>query len=809
LGIGTSSLDPNATVHAQRSDNTYFWAKSTAADSTSGYALVNDARTWIIRNEGGDADKFQIRDATANAQRLTIDNAGNVGIGTSLPSQELHVVSSGTAATRIQGAGSANYLDVFHSASSFGLWGTGEQFLQLVTNNAERMRIDSAGRIGIGTSSPERKLHIFNGESGALASNVSSAMVIEDDSNQYISFLSPTFLEAGLLFGDSGDNDAGALTYNHLLDRMSVKAGGVSGVLNIESTGIDVTGTATMDGLTVDGDGLIQANMGAKLEIKSTDNFINNGEVVGSLDFISADYNYTAQPIKGQIRTESVSSTGESAVFISTTETTNLRDRIKIDKGGDISFYEDTGTTPKLFWDASAESLGIGTSSPAGVLDLGQVGSTGANTIFGVGAQSQNYFTTNTGGIHVFRRGTTEDMRIDSAGNVGIGTSSPDSYRLNLYGAGNGGRQLKVEGTSNNGLMRFSNSEVKDYSIGINGTSFIVYDDTADTYRMVVDTNGNVGIGTSAPASLMHLKVAGTGGSNVLSLENDSNKYDFRLSSANLIIRDGASDRVTLDSAGNLLVGKSAASSATVGFQAGQDGFTAITRASGQPLVLNRTTNDGIIAEFRKDGTNVGSWQSRSSLVSTIVLDPRAGGVGLGATTDTVLPANGSAELTNGELSLGSAGTRFKDFYLSGGVYLGGTGAANKLDDYEEGTWTPTITGVVSGSATLTVNQASYTKVGRAVHVSCYIINANVTGLVGTIIVGGLPFTANGFAMIKNGYSTLFSFDQQTIEVAGYTENGQAYIRLHRGSSTTPITGTDATAAGDGRIMMNFTYKTS
>ena len=29
---------------------------------------------------------------------------------------------------------------------------------------------------------------------------------------------------------------------------------------------------------------------------------------------------------------------------------------------GDISFYEDTGTTPKLFWDASAESLGIGTS---------------------------------------------------------------------------------------------------------------------------------------------------------------------------------------------------------------------------------------------------------------------------------------------------------------------------------------------------------------------------------------------------------------------------------------------------------------
>jgi hypothetical protein len=34
---------------------------------------------------------------------------------------------------------------------------------------------------------------------------------------------------------------------------------------------------------------------------------------------------------------------------------------------------------------------------------------------------------------------------------------------------------------------------------------------------------------------------------------------------------------------------------------------------------------------------------------------------------------------------------RFKDLYLSGGVYLGGTGSANKLDDYEEGTWTPVL----------------------------------------------------------------------------------------------------------------------
>ena len=65
--------------------------------------------------------------------------------------------------------------------------------------------------------------------------------------------------------------------------------------------------------------------------------------------------------------------------------------------------------------------------------------------------------------------------------------------------------------------------------------------------------------------------------------------------------------------------------------------------------------------------------------------------------------------MSDNTIDLGQAGGRFKDLYLSGGVYLGGTGAANKLDDYEEGTWTPTAQ-LYSG--TMTVNSATYTKIG-------------------------------------------------------------------------------------------------
>ena len=196
----------------------------------------------------------------------------------------------------------------------------------------------------------------------AIFGTGSDLQIYHDGSNSYIAESNATgnlFIKGTHI---SLQNSAGQDALNLINGDAYIKSGGQT-KLQTTSSGISVTGSVTADGLTVDGNGLIQANMGAKLEIKSTDNFINNGEVVGSLDFISADYNYTAQPIKGQIRTESVSSTGESAVFISTTETTNLRNRIKIDKGGDISFYEDTGTTAKLFWDSSTSQLRVGSTS--------------------------------------------------------------------------------------------------------------------------------------------------------------------------------------------------------------------------------------------------------------------------------------------------------------------------------------------------------------------------------------------------------------------------------------------------------------
>ena len=117
---------------------------------------------------------------------------------------------------------------------------------------------------------------------------------------------------------------------------------------------------------------------------------------------------------------------------------------------------------------------------------------------------------------------------------------------------------------------------------------------------------------------------------------------------------------------------------------------------------------------------------------------------------DFLQPWNPSTNATrDAAIDIGRSSSRFKDLYLSGGVYLGGTGAANQLHYYEEGTWNITL----NGGLTPTITTAHYTVIGNRVFLNCSIhIPTNSSSDI--MAVGGLPFATNGDGSGSLSYTT-------------------------------------------------------
>ena len=93
---------------------------------------------------------------------------------------------------------------------------------------------------------------------------------------------------------------------------------------------------------------------------------------------------------------------------------------------------------------------------------------------------------------------------------------------------------------------------------------------------------------------------------------------------------------------------------------------------------------------------------------------------------------------TDDNNDLGSSTKRWQDLYLSGGMYVGGTTSANFLDDYEEGTWSPTL--LVGMTGTISTITASYTKIGRKVTVNL-IVEGTSLAVASEAVFRSLPFT--------------------------------------------------------------------
>ncbi len=164
-----------------------------------------------------------------------------------------------------------------------------------------------------------------------------------------------------------------------------------------------------------------------------------------------------------------------------------------------------------------------------------------------------------------------------------------------------------------------------------------------------------------------------------------------------------------------------------------------VDNANATVLTVDRATSDGTIIDLQKDGSTIGEIGVDSSNFLYIGKPNQAG---LKFQSGNIIPVTGGVNANN-TYALGGSATKFTNLYLSGGVYLGGTGAANYLDDYEEGTWT--VTDVSGVGISITTNKAYYRKSG-AIVVARFSIT--IGGNSSTTAVDlSLPFTSdnNGF----------------------------------------------------------------
>ena len=279
---------------------------------------------------------------------------------------------------------------------------------------------------------------------------------------------------------------------------------------------------------------------------------------------------------------------------------------------------------------------------------------------------------------------------------TGEGVGSLDSLTAgSIAVAGASGAQITVTDNSPGTVSLFMGAGNSSVSIG-STTSDPVTFLTNNTEKARIDSNGNVGIGTSSPASDYRASIKGDYSAIIGGIEFDSgggDKFTIGHASAtspsgklnvegagNLIMNTNNTERMRIDSSGNLLVGKTSTSFNTAGSGILSCGEGQFVRDGGHPISVNRKTSDGSLIYLAKDGNTIGGIYSSPSITGPFIGHINVG-LAMYHNGNSVLPS-GTGGLRDNAIDLGNGSNRFDDIFATNTTIQ--TSDRNEKQDIEE-----------------------------------------------------------------------------------------------------------------------------
>ena len=380
-----------------------------------------------------------------------------------------------------------------------------EDKIRFDTAGSERVIIDNAGKVGIGESTPLGNLHVKSGESSGSADANADELVIEGAGNHGIQFLGPNNSFMQLLFGDNNDSDVGYLAYDHTNNALSF------GVNAAERARIDSSGNF----------GIGTSSPASKLHISATgetrlilegDSDNDSGEESSLIEFrtdggavrhrveatgsggndlkITAGADQTTNTLNSEI------------IFETKTANSSAAERMRIDADGNVGIgVSSIVREPLQVHRASSSDVQIHMTNTS----TGTSASDGM-TIF-ANSTTSGFWQRESANM-LFATAGSERMRIQSGGNVSIGSTTANAMKLNVdaggahgvfvddIGTGYDGIQIRGSNTTGSffgvSFKRSNNTLVGYISVGSSSTDYVESGSDLSLKENVEDWNESV-----------------------------------------------------------------------------------------------------------------------------------------------------------------------------------------------------------------------------------------------------------------------------------------------------------------------------